>query len=77
MDKAIHIVSVVVKLDDNVPEYMQGVLRFCSVTSEDEDGNETEHDDLIDNTEFRSEDELSQHVASALNVSVDLVAIED
>ena len=70
------IVNVVVTLDDNLPEYMDGVLRCGSVTSEDEDGNETEHDELVDNAEFRSTDELRRHVAKALNVSIDLISID-
>lgn len=71
------IAYVKVHLDDNVPEYMNGIIRCGSVVSEDEDGNELkDHQELIDNTEFHSEKELVDHVAKKLGVSADAVCIE-
>ncbi|MBY6205531.1 hypothetical protein [Halomonas denitrificans] len=68
---------VSVHLDDDVPEYMRGIIRCGSVVSQDEDGNELkDHQELIDNTEFRSEDELISYVASKLGVSKDMVGID-
>ena len=71
------IASVTVHLDQEVPEYMHGVLRCAEVTSEDEEGNEQDHPELIDNAEFASEDALKAHVAERLGVSPDVVDIED
>jgi hypothetical protein len=71
------IAYVSVQLDDSVPEYMAGIIRCGSVRSEDEDGNELkDHQELIDNTEFRSEDELIEYVASKLGVSKGIVGID-
>jgi hypothetical protein len=71
------IAFVQVHLDDNVPEYMAGVIRCGSVISEDEDGNKLkDHQELIDNTEFHSEQELIEYVAKQLGVSPDAVGIE-
>jgi len=68
---------VSVHLDDNVPEDMHGIIRCGSVVSEDEDGNELKnHQELIDNTEFHSEDELIEYVAKKLGVSKDIVGVE-
>jgi len=75
MSKEVAYVSV--QLDDNVPEYMDGIIRCGSVTSQDEDGNDLQdHQELIDNAEFRSEDELISYVASKLGVSKDIVGID-
>lgn len=75
MSKEIAYVSV--QLDDDVPEYMDGVIRCGSVISQDEDGNELQdHQELIDNTEFRSADELISYVAGKLGVSKDIVSID-
>lgn len=70
------IVSVTVTLDDNVPEYMAGIIRCGSVVSEDEDGNEKSHEELIDNTEFHAEEELIAHVAKRLGVDPSIIAVE-
>lgn len=75
MSKVIAHVSV--KLDDDVPEYMEGIIRCGSVKSQDEDGKDLQdHKELIDNTEFRSEDELISYVADRLRVSKDIVEID-
>lgn len=76
MSKKISYVSV--QLDDNVPEYMIGVIRCGSVISKDEEGNVlNDHQELIDNTEFRSADELISSVADKLGVRKEIVSIDD
>ena len=62
-------------LDDNMPEYMNGLMRCGSVISEDENGKETDHQDLIDNTEYHSSDELIKDIANRLQVSTDIIEI--
>mgnify|MGYP000932441177 CR=1 FL=1 len=71
------IVYVKIYLDDNVPEYMTGILRCGSVFSYDEEDNETDHQDLIDNTEYHSEDEMKKDIASRLNIDPDIIEIYD
>jgi hypothetical protein len=72
------IAFVNVFLDDNVPEYMSGVIRCGSVTSEDENGNRLQdHEDLVDNLEFHSYEELIESVSQRLGVSPDRVGIQD
>lgn len=70
------ITLVKISLDEDVPESMDGIFRIGSVISEDEQGNETDHDDLVDNSEFHSIDALKKHVADSLNVDVTIVEIE-
>ncbi|WP_151800794.1 hypothetical protein [Acinetobacter junii] len=70
------ITLVKISLDEDVPEYMNGIFRIGSVISEDEKGNESHHEDLVDNLEFRSIDALKQHVANSLNVDGTIVEIE-
>ena len=70
------ITLVKISLDEDVPEYMNGIFRIGSVISEDEKGNESHHEDLVDNLEFRSIDALKQHVANFLNVDETIVAVE-
>lgn len=60
---------------EQVPEYMTGVLRCESVRSYNEDDDMTDHQELIDNMEFHSENELIQYVAKKLNVSTDIIEI--
>lgn len=71
------IAYVSVLLDDDIPDYMSGIIRCGSVRSQDADGNELkDHQELIDNTEFHSENELFGYVASKLKVSTDILVIE-
>lgn len=66
-----------ITLDDNVPEYMDGIIRCNSVVAEDEDGNQVQdYPDLVDNTEFSSQDDMVTHIAAKLNVSTDIVIVE-
>lgn len=72
------IASVRVYLDENVPEYMNGIIKCGSVISEDENGNQIqEHEDLVDNMEFRSREELRQSISQRLDVNPDRVEICD
>ncbi len=70
------ITLVKISLDEDIPESMDGISRIGSVISEDEQGNETDHDDLVDNSEFHSIDALKKHVANSLNVDETVVEIE-
>lgn len=71
------IAYVRVYLDDDVPEYMQGVIRCGFVFSDDEDGKELKtHEEIIDNTEYHSAQELINDVASRLGVSPEIVEIQ-
>jgi hypothetical protein len=70
------IAQVTIHLDEDSPDYMAGVIRCASVRSEDADGNVLhEHDDLIDNAEFESEQLLIEHIAKELGVSRDIVTV--
>lgn len=72
------IAYVKVYLDDNVPEYMEGIIRCGSVISEDENGDEIkDHQELIDNTEYHSAKELIEDVANKLGISPDIVEITE
>lgn len=72
------IAYVKIYLDGDVPEYMSGILRCGSVISEDEVGNELkDHQELIDNSEFHSEEALIKYVAEKLGVEIDIVVIEE
>lgn len=68
------IVYVNVTLDDNAPA--AGMIRAGSVVSEDEEGSVKSHQELIDNTEYRSHQELIAAVAKKLGVSDSVVEIE-
>lgn len=70
------ITLVKISLDEDVPEYMNGIFRIGSVISEDKQGNETDHDDLVNNSEFHNIDALKKHVANSLNVDETIVEIE-
>lgn len=71
------IAIVRITLDDNVPDYMEGIIRCGSVISEDENGDTIkDHQELIDNAEFHSESELIASVAHRLGVSESIVEIE-
>ena len=69
------ITLVRISLDKDVPEYMNGIFRIGNVISEDEKGDESHHEDLVDNLEFRSIDALKQHVANSLNVDEMIVEV--
>lgn len=54
--------------DDNVPEYMDGIFHFS-------DGTEEDHQELVDNEEFHSEEEMLESVAKRLGVHKDIVEV--
>jgi hypothetical protein len=72
------IALVTVWLDEEVPEYMMGILRIAEVCAEDEHGNDVSHGiGFVDNTEFRSHDAIIEHVADLLKVNKEIVQIEN
>lgn len=48
--------DIKVYLDDNVPEYMSGIIRIGSVTINFDDGTYKDCDELVDNEEFNTLD---------------------
>ena len=67
---------VVVYLDDDVPDYMVGIIRIGSVISYDENDNYKNHQDLVDNTEFFDENEIKSFVKERLNIdSTEIIEI--
>lgn len=62
-------------MDDNVPEYMDGIIRCGSVLSYDKNSIEVDHQELIDNTEYHSEDELVEDIAKRLEVNKSIIEI--
>ena len=72
------IASVSVFLDNEMPDYLAGRIRCGSVISEDEDGNEIkDHQELIDNTEFDTEEDLCIFIAQKLLVDPSIVCIQE
>lgn len=69
------IVKVEIYLDDNVPECMDGIIRCGSVISYDKNNTKLDHQDLIDNTEYYSEDELVKDIAERLKVNKSIIKI--
>lgn len=70
------IAYVKVYLDDDVPEYMEGIIRVGSVEIEDEGGNVLSSKiDLVDNAEFQTERDLREYLAKKLGVSVDIIDV--
>lgn len=68
--------NVEIYLDDNVPEYMEGIIRCGSVISKDKNDNIIKnHQDLIDNTEYYSAEDMIKDVANRLHVSQSIVEI--
>lgn len=67
--------TVEVTLDQDVPEYMEGILRIGTVQIVFEDGTREDHDELVDNSEFRSEEAIRKFVSKKLQVNIDLVEI--
>ncbi len=71
------ITSVEVLLDDNVPASMNGIFRIGKVTSFDEFGNQTTYEELVDNIELHSLEELISYVAHKLNVSSSIISFSE
>lgn len=66
------IVSAEVYLDDDVPEYMDGIIRVGSVTFFDEDGEEIDdiklNNSLVDNAEFHDVESLIKSIAKRIDI---------
>ncbi len=72
------IASVEVYLDEDIPEYMPGTIRCGSVISSDKKGNQLkDHQDLIDNKEFDTKENLVKYIADKLNVDKSIISIVD
>ena len=70
-------IFVKVYLDDDLPDdlRMADIVRCGQVISFDEFDREKDHQELIDNREFRSEEALLEHVATQLKVDKTIVEI--
>ena len=67
--------EVKVYLDENMPEYMDGIIR-CGLCEVVYDKGHREYDDnVVDNTEYHSEYEMKNDIAKRLNVSPDVVEV--
>ena len=76
MNQGKNVVRVEVVLDDNVPEYMMGIIRCGNVCAYDEnDELIKDHQEIIDNTEYHSECELIDDVAKRLGVDPSIIKI--
>lgn len=73
------IAYVKIYLDDTTPDYLHsaGIIRCGQILSFDEQENETDHQELIVNGEFRSESALIQWVAQKLGVKTNIIEIID
>lgn len=61
--------TIEIYLDDNVPEYMDGVLRIGSViVSTNKDDFDIQ--EFVDNDEFRSQKAIVEHVNSTLGTTI-------
>ncbi|MBU0728739.1 MAG: hypothetical protein KKE17_09215 [Proteobacteria bacterium] len=69
------IANVTVFLDDNELEFMDGTLRCGYVVAEDENGEETYHHDLLDNSGYLSVNDIVHDVSGILNVDREMVLI--
>lgn len=73
------IVAAQVYLDEDVPDYMEGILRIGSVEFLDADGstidNSTLNNQLVDNTEFQSYSSLIDWVAEKLELDTSDIEI--
>lgn len=74
MEKTISSVSIY--LDDNVPDYMDGIIRVGSCIIDYSDGTSFDNQDVVDNTEYHSGDELIEDIAKRLGCSSDNIEIQ-
>ncbi len=72
--------SAIIYLDDNKPEYMEGVERIGSVEFFDADGDliydDTTSNKLVNNKEFHNLANMINYVANQLGIDSDNVTIE-
>ena len=72
------IVEIVVELDDDVPEFMMGIVRCASVRSYDKNGKLcVDYKELVDNTPYTSEADLLFDVARRVKFPVSMIRIEE
>lgn len=70
------ITRVEITLDDNVPEDMDGIIRCGAIQSFDAHGRPIkDHQDVVDNAEYHSRNEMISDVAVRLAVSKDTIVI--
>ena len=74
MEKTISSVSIY--LDDNVPDYMVDIIRVGSCIIDYSDGTSFDNQDVVDNTEYHSNDELIEDIAKRLGCSSDNIEIQ-
>lgn len=69
------IIKVIIYIDDNMPEYMDGIVRVGDVIVQFKDETEKSMQELIDNTEYHTERELVEDISSKLGVSKDIIEV--
>lgn len=77
--------KIEVFLDDNMPDYMEGLIRIGSINCYDNNDEVLTEmpdglpriSDLVDNGEFRSESDLKKWVAKQLEISTEYIEIID
>lgn len=62
--------SINIYLDDNVPEYMNGVLRIGSVIISTINNQEFDIQELVDNKDFHSEKAIENFVDKMLGTAI-------
>ncbi len=75
MSANIIVERVEVQLDDNVPEYMDGIIRIGNVTVYFSNNTSKDHQELVDNEEFHTKEEMINRVAERLNLDKNLIEI--
>jgi len=66
---------VEIQLDDNVPECMDGIIRIGSVIVYLPKNILKNHQELVDNLDFYTEEEIINSVAQRLNIDKDFIEI--
>lgn len=75
MEGSYMITKVEIYLDDDIPEYMAGLIRCGTVNSYDQNDIKHDHQELIDNTEYQNEKEVIEDIAKRLSISTDIINI--
>lgn len=71
----VEVEKIEVTIDDNIPEYMNGILRVGSVIAYYLDGTTEEFEQLVDNTEYCSKQDIIKNIAQKLEASEDIIKI--
>ena len=69
------VIKVEVILDDDIPEYMDCVMRCGTVRSIFDDGSSIEHLDLIDNKEYFLIEDLISDIARRIDVKKECIEV--